>query len=89
MHASIKTTILAAMALAATPALAQDKVTFATNWLAQAEHGGVTDTERHGAVGLERELLNGYAARRGDYDRQWRRPNFDVELAHQALDRAR
>lgn len=26
--------------LAAGPALAQDKVTFATNWLAQAEHGG-------------------------------------------------
>lgn len=50
MHASIKTTILAAMALAVTPAMtlsvtpavAQDldKVTFATNWLAQAEHGG-------------------------------------------------
>ena len=49
MHASIKTTILAAMALATpaitlgvTPAFAQelDKVAFATNWLAQAEHGG-------------------------------------------------
>ena len=23
-----------------TPVLAQDKITFATNWLAQAEHGG-------------------------------------------------
>ncbi|HPG80767.1 MAG TPA: ABC transporter substrate-binding protein, partial [Piscinibacter sp.] len=27
-------------ALLATPALAQDKVTFATNWKAQAAHGG-------------------------------------------------
>jgi NitT/TauT family transport system substrate-binding protein len=42
MNASIKTTILAALALGATPAFAQelDKVTFGTNWLAQAEHGG-------------------------------------------------
>ncbi len=28
------------MALGITGAVAQDKVTFATNWLAQAEHGG-------------------------------------------------
>ncbi|MGB6175605.1 MAG: ABC transporter substrate-binding protein, partial [Methylocella sp.] len=30
----------AALALATLPALALDKVTFATNWLAEAEHGG-------------------------------------------------
>ena len=30
----------AAFALAAGPALAQDEVTFGTDWLAQAEHGG-------------------------------------------------
>ena len=29
-----------AAALTAAPALAQDKVTYGTNWLAQAEHGG-------------------------------------------------
>ncbi|MDP4595091.1 MAG: ABC transporter substrate-binding protein, partial [Beijerinckiaceae bacterium] len=36
------TTIAAALAviLAHGPALALDKVTFATNWLAEAEHGG-------------------------------------------------
>ena len=28
------------LAIGATGAMAQDKVTFATNWLAQAEHGG-------------------------------------------------
>lgn len=33
-------TLLATAALLATPALAQDKVTFATNWKAQAAHGG-------------------------------------------------
>lgn len=39
----MKSTILTAalaFALAAAPAMAQDKVTFGTNWLAQAEHGG-------------------------------------------------
>ena len=42
MHVSIKTTLLAAMALAAPAVSAQelDAVTFGTNWLAQAEHGG-------------------------------------------------
>ena len=30
----------AAALLALSPAQAQDKVTFATNWVAQAEHGG-------------------------------------------------
>ena len=33
-------TLLAAAALLATPAIAQDKITFATNWKAQAAHGG-------------------------------------------------
>ncbi len=33
-------TVLAAAALLAAPALAQDKITFATNWKAQAAHGG-------------------------------------------------
>ena len=32
--------VLACMSLAALPALAQDKIVFATDWLAQAEHGG-------------------------------------------------
>ena len=32
--------LLAALTTLATPAIALDKVTFATNWLAQAEHGG-------------------------------------------------
>jgi len=42
MHASLKTALMAVAALTATPVLAQtlDEVTFATNWLAQAEHGG-------------------------------------------------
>lgn len=42
MQASIKTLVLAAAALAASQVSAQalDKVTFGTNWLAQAEHGG-------------------------------------------------
>lgn len=38
MH--LRFTLLAALALLATSALAQDKVTFATNWKAQAAHGG-------------------------------------------------
>lgn len=33
-------TLLAAAALLAAPAVAQDKITFATNWKAQAAHGG-------------------------------------------------
>ncbi|GCL65195.1 ABC transporter substrate-binding protein [Pseudaquabacterium pictum] len=33
-------TLLAAAALLAAPAIAQDKITFATNWKAQAAHGG-------------------------------------------------
>jgi len=42
MQISTKTLFLAGMALAAAPLAAQelDQVTFATNWLAQAEHGG-------------------------------------------------
>jgi len=42
MQISTKTILLAALALASSPAAAQelDAVTFATNWLAQAEHGG-------------------------------------------------
>jgi NitT/TauT family transport system substrate-binding protein len=44
-----------AVALAATPAVAQDKVTFGTNWLAQAEHGGFYQAVADGT----------YARRRG------------------------
>jgi NitT/TauT family transport system substrate-binding protein len=33
-------TVLAAAALLAAPAIAQDKIIFATNWKAQAAHGG-------------------------------------------------
>lgn len=42
MHISIKTSLLAALALvvSAVSAAELDKVTFDTNWLAQAEHGG-------------------------------------------------
>lgn len=36
----LRFTLLAATALLAAPAFAQDKVTFATNWKAQAAHGG-------------------------------------------------
>lgn len=36
----IRPSLMLAAALAAPPALAQDKVTFATNWKAQAAHGG-------------------------------------------------
>ncbi len=40
--------LVAALALATTPALALDKVTFATNWLAEAEHGGFYQAKADG-----------------------------------------
>src|SRR5690606_21407387 len=61
-----RTTVLAAVfALAAsiaTGASGQDKVTFATNWLAQAEHGGFYQALADGTYaeyGLEVTILQG------------------------------
>ena len=50
------------VALAAAPALAQDKVTFATNWLAQAEHGGYYQAVADGTYakyGLDVTIMQG------------------------------
>ena len=54
----------AALALTAVamPAVAQQKVTFGTNWLAQAEHGGFYQSVADGtyaACGLEVEIVSG------------------------------
>ena len=49
-------------ALLATPALAQDKVTFATNWKAQAAHGGFYQAVADGtykAAGLDVTIQQG------------------------------
>ena len=51
-----------ALALAATPAAALDKVTFATNWLAEAEHGGFYQAKSDGTYekyGLDVTILQG------------------------------
>ena len=40
MHTTLKLLAAGAIAAFAVPALAQDEVSFGTNWLAQAEHGG-------------------------------------------------
>ncbi|MFN3644613.1 MAG: ABC transporter substrate-binding protein [Gemmobacter sp.] len=53
---------LAAAALAALPAAAQTKVSFGTNWLAQAEHGGFYQAVADGtyaACGLDVTILPG------------------------------
>lgn len=57
--AGIATMTMTAMAL---PAVAQQKVTFGTNWLAQAEHGGFYQSVADGtyaACGLEVEIVSG------------------------------
>jgi NitT/TauT family transport system substrate-binding protein len=54
--------LLAALALAAAPAHALDKVTFATNWLAEAEHGGFYQALADGTYekyGLDVTILQG------------------------------
>jgi NitT/TauT family transport system substrate-binding protein len=54
--------LFAALALVATPALALDKVTFATNWLAEAEHGGFYQAKADGTYekyGLDVTILQG------------------------------
>lgn len=61
---SLRITILAAAALSATGAQAQEleKVVFGTNWLAQAGHGGFYQSVADGtyaACGLEVEILSG------------------------------
>ena len=51
-----------ALALAATPVAALDKVTFATNWLAEAEHGGFYQAKADGTYekyGLDVTILQG------------------------------
>lgn len=51
-----------AVTTAALPALAQEKVTFGTNWVAQAEHGGYYQAVADGtyaACGLEVEIVPG------------------------------
>jgi len=40
MHTILKLAIASAIAALAVPAVAQDEVSFGTNWLAEAEHGG-------------------------------------------------
>lgn len=57
--AGAATLALAAMAM---PAVAQQKVVFGTNWLAQAEHGGFYQSVADGtyaACGLEVEIVSG------------------------------
>jgi len=52
----------AGLALMATPAAALDKVTFATNWLAEAEHGGFYQAKADGTYekyGLDVTILQG------------------------------
>ena len=54
--------LFAALALVRTPALALDKVTFATNWLAEAEHGGFYQAKADGTYekyGLDVTILQG------------------------------
>jgi len=54
--------LFAALALISTPALALDKVTFATNWLAEAEHGGFYQALADGTYekyGLDVTILQG------------------------------
>ncbi len=56
------TLLFAALCLAAAPALALDKVTFATNWLAEAEHGGFYQAKADGTYekyGLAVTILQG------------------------------
>lgn len=56
------TLLFAALILAASPAIALDKVTFATNWLAEAEHGGFYQALADGtyaAYGLDVTILQG------------------------------
>ena len=59
----MRTTMLAAVfALASGPVLAADSVTFATNWLAQAEHGGYYQAVADGtyaACGLDLTIMQG------------------------------
>jgi len=53
---------LAALVCAVAPALALDKVTFATNWLAEAEHGGFYQAKADGTYeryGLDVTILQG------------------------------
>ena len=55
-------TLLAAAALLAAPAIAQDKITFATNWKAQAAHGGFYQAVADGtykAAGLDVTIQQG------------------------------
>ncbi|MGH6794977.1 MAG: ABC transporter substrate-binding protein, partial [Methylocella sp.] len=55
-------TLFAALALVTTPAFALDKVTFATNWLAEAEHGGFYQAKADGTYekyGLDVTILQG------------------------------
>ena len=59
---STKTAILALALAAATLASAQDKVTFGTNWKAQADHGGFYQAIVDGTYkkyGLEVEIRQG------------------------------
>jgi NitT/TauT family transport system substrate-binding protein len=54
--------LLASLAFAAAPAAALDKVTFATNWLAEAEHGGFYQAKADGTYekyGLDVTILQG------------------------------
>jgi NitT/TauT family transport system substrate-binding protein len=58
----LATALLTALAAASAPALAQDKVTFATNWKAQAAHGGFYQALADGtykAHGLDVTILQG------------------------------
>ncbi|MFM8767042.1 MAG: ABC transporter substrate-binding protein, partial [Rubrivivax sp.] len=54
--------VAAALAAAALPALAQEKVVFATNWRAQAGHGGFYQAVVDGTykrLGLDVEIQQG------------------------------
>jgi NitT/TauT family transport system substrate-binding protein len=58
----LTTLVAAALALSPLPAAALDKVTFATNWLAEAEHGGFYQAKADGTYeeyGLDVTILQG------------------------------
>ena len=61
-HQFLRASTILAVALGAGSALAQEKVVFGTNWVAQAEHGGFYQSVADGtyaACGLEVEIQPG------------------------------
>jgi NitT/TauT family transport system substrate-binding protein len=62
LFALLRAALVLAALVAANPAAALDKVTFATNWLAEAEHGGFYQAKADGTYekyGLDVTILQG------------------------------